>query len=104
MKKILYVSLAFAMVFAGCKKSSDNSAAPATPVTPTITVEKKNRAILFDFSEDWCPPCGAYGGPAFDSCISLEVNTMSLMKVYTTSNVSSLNCSSWYCIKNRLCC
>ena len=59
----------------------------------SLTVEQKNRGILFDFSETWCPPCGAYGGPAFDSILFNEGTLLTAMKIYGSSTPSSLNSS-----------
>lgn len=62
----------------------------AVPVA-AVAVEHKNRALLIDFSETWCPPCGSYGGPAFDSLLYLEDTKITMMKVYGSSNPSTLN-------------
>lgn len=59
----------------------------------SLIVEQKNRGILFDFSETWCPPCGAYGGPAFDSILFNEGTLLTAMKIYGSSTPSSLNSS-----------
>jgi len=75
------------------KCTSEKTRTVNVPIS-IVPVEEKNRAMLFDFSEDWCPPCGAYGGPAFDACMALEENTISLMKIYSSSNNSALNCSA----------
>ncbi|GEM_PF-2137648 len=56
-----------------------------------VPVESKNRALLIDFSETWCPPCGAYGGPGFDSCLVLEGAKISALRVYGSSSPASLN-------------
>jgi len=59
----------------------------------SLIVEQKNRGILLDFSETWCPPCGAYGGPAFDSILFQEGTLLTAMKIYGSSSPSSLNSS-----------
>ena len=78
-----------------CKKS--NSAEPAkTVVTPADTnlyVEKLNRAAVVYFGEDWCPPCGTYGGPTLDSCLNKESTLLTGIKVNGSSNNTSLNCA-----------
>ncbi len=71
MKKLLAFAAIVAISFMGCKKDDDNSGTP-TGGGGTLTVEKKNRPLLIDFSEDWCGPCGSNGGPAFDSLLSYE--------------------------------
>ncbi len=59
----------------------------------SLIVEQKNRGILFDFSETWCPPCGAYGGPAFDSILFNEGTLLTGMKIYGSSTPATLNSS-----------
>ncbi len=90
MKKISITLIALiAILFASCSKSD------STATTPTdnggLVVEKKNKALLLEFSETWCPPCGSYGVPAFDTCLSLEGNTISMMKVCASSTPSTFN-------------
>ena len=90
MKKLLIIACAFTLMFGACKKndSSDTGSGGST----TLTVQKVNKAMLFDFSETWCPPCGAYGGPSFDSClVGMEISKISLMKVYGSSTPSTFN-------------
>lgn len=87
MKNILLASFICVFTFTGCKKDKDS----ADPVIPGLSVEEKNQAILLDFSETWCPPCGSHGGPAFDSCLAHEGSVISAMKVYASSSPSSLN-------------
>ncbi|MFI5221389.1 MAG: hypothetical protein ACHQK8_03615, partial [Bacteroidia bacterium] len=60
-------------------------------VDSTFTVEKKNRAILIEFSETWAGPCGTYGVPSFDTCFDLEGNVISIMKVCVSSTPSTMN-------------
>ncbi|MBL7923857.1 MAG: Omp28-related outer membrane protein [Bacteroidia bacterium] len=95
MKKLLAVVAIVALAFVSCKKDGDdNGGSGSTGGTGgTLTVEKKNRGILLDFSETWCPPCGAYGGPSFDSCMTQEGSVITLMKVYGSSTPASLNAS-----------
>ena len=90
MKKIIYSLLALTLLIGGsCKKKSEEVVPEETP----IVVEKVNRAAYFHFSEDWCGPCGAYGGPTFDSCVkTLEGNLITCMKVYQSSNNTALEC------------
>ena len=56
-----------------------------------LLVEQKNRGILIDFSETWCPPCGSSGGPGFDSSLYLEGTSISAMKVYGSSSPATMN-------------
>lgn len=81
-----------AIGFISCKKD-DNAADPGSGGTggTALTVEKVNKALLIDFSEDWCGPCGDNGGPAFDSLLSYESSKINAIKVYTSSNNSALN-------------
>lgn len=94
MKKILLLIAISGLLFNACKKS--DSAAPAktvvTPVDTTLSVEKKNRAAVIYFGEDWCPPCGSYGGPTLDSCLIKEGTLLTGIKVNGSSNNTSLNC------------
>ena len=54
-------------------------------------IEQVNRAAYMHFTEDWCPPCGKYGGPTFDSCVkTLEGSKITCMKVYEGSNNNTL--------------
>jgi hypothetical protein len=88
MKKLFAILAIAAIGFTSCKK--DKNEAPAS----SLSVEKTNRALLIDFSEDWCGPCGSNGGPAFDSLLSYESSQLNAIKVYTGSNTSSLNWST----------
>ena len=89
MKKILAIAAIVAVGFTSCKKDKEET--PSSGGGSSLTVEEKNRGILIDFSETWCPPCGAYGGPAFDSCLSIESSKITAIKVYGSSSPSSLN-------------
>ncbi len=96
MKKLItMLSVAAVLAFAGCSKDDDNSSGSGNGSGNNppagLTVEKKNRGVLIDFSEDWCPPCGSYGGPSFDSCLTQEGTLISALKVYGSSNNSALN-------------
>ncbi|MBL0096050.1 MAG: Omp28-related outer membrane protein [Bacteroidetes bacterium] len=93
MKKLLAFVAIVAISFMGCKKDDDNSGTP-TGGGGTLTVEKKNRPLLIDFSEDWCGPCGSNGGPAFDSLLSYEGSMLTAIKVYSGSNNAALNWST----------
>lgn len=90
MKKLFAILSVAAVVLASCGKDDDNGTGGGTG-SGSLTVEKKNRGILIDFSETWCPPCGSSGGPGFDSCLYLEGTTISAMKVYGSSSPSSMN-------------
>lgn len=90
MKKIFAVLAIAAIGLASCNKD-DNNDNGGGGSTGGLTVEKKNRAILLDFSETWCPPCGSYGGPSFDSCLTQEGSVITAMKVYGSSTPSSMN-------------
>ena len=93
MKKLLALMAVAAIAFGSCKKDDDNSSSNGGGGNAGLTVEKKNRALLIDFSETWCPPCGSYGGPSFDSCMSLEGGDLTMMKVYASSSPSTMNSS-----------
>lgn len=113
MKKIILLLAIGSMAILGCKKTSlDNEIVVADPILGCTDpnslnykadatqddgtcqyIEQKNRAILLDFSETWCPPCGAYGGPSFDSCLFMENSVITAMKVYESSSPASMNCS-----------
>jgi hypothetical protein len=90
MKKLLTLALLVATTFLSCKKDDDAPSTSSSGST-TLTVERKNRALLIDFSETWCPPCGTSGGPSFDSCLSQEGSLISCVKVYESSTPASLN-------------
>lgn len=107
MKKIVFI-LSIALISLGaCKKKADEKiAVPGCMDESSLTfnadateddgsceyIEKVNRAAYIHFTEDWCGPCGAYGGPTFDSCVKvLEGSNISCMKVYESSNVSAMN-------------
>jgi hypothetical protein len=95
MKKLLALLCFAAIAFAACNKDDDDdnngSGGNNPPPPPELVVEKKNFAALIDFSEDWCPPCGSYGGPTFDSALSQEGIILTGIKVYGSSNNTSLN-------------
>jgi hypothetical protein len=94
MKKVLALMAIVAVTFLSCSKDDSNDNGGSGTTGGGLTVEKKNRALLIDFSEDWCPPCGSNGGPAFDSLLSYEGNSLNAIKVYTGSNNSSLDWST----------
>lgn len=85
MKKLFVFTALLAIAFTGCKKDSSEPAATSGGTT-TLTVEKKNRALLMDFTATWCGPCGQYGGPSFDGALAQEGITLAAMKVYATSS------------------
>lgn len=89
MKKILLLLAVAAVAFSSCSKDDDNGGSGSG--SASLTVEQKNRAILIDFSETWCPPCGSSGGPGFDSSLSIEGSKITAMKVYGSSSPSSMN-------------
>lgn len=94
MKKYFILLPVIAFLLSACKKESETTPAANTGNSSNgLVTEKKNRALLIDFSEDWCPPCGNAGGPAFDSLRWYEGNLLNLVKVYGTSNNPDLNCS-----------
>lgn len=92
-KHLLIIFMA-SITFFACKKESNDTVdgmGENTPPPPGLTVEKKNIALLADFSEDWCAPCGAYGSPAFDSALSQEGLLLTGLKIYSSSNTNGLN-------------
>ena len=89
MKKLVTILVITIIAITSCKKDKEET--PSSGGGSSLTVEEKNRGILIDFSETWCPPCGAYGGPAFDSCLSIESSKITAIKVYGSSSPSSLN-------------
>jgi hypothetical protein len=93
MKKIFAIMAIVAIGFTSCKKDDDNGSGSGSAGGGSLTVEQKNRGLLIDFSETWCPPCGAYGGPGFDSCLTMEGSKITAIKVYGSSTPSSLNSS-----------
>lgn len=107
MKKIFFI-LSIALISLGaCKKKADETiTVPGCMDVNSYTfnseateddgscqyVEQVNRAAYFHFTEDWCGPCGLYGGPAFDSIVkTIDGTTLTSMKIYRSSNVSQLN-------------
>jgi hypothetical protein len=94
MKNLVALLALSCILFAGCKKDDDNNPEPSTPAPGnSFTVEKKNMAAIVYFGEDWCPPCGAYGGPTMDSCLKEEGSKLTAIKVNSSSNNQSLNWS-----------
>ncbi len=91
MKKLVLALACVSILFNACKK---DDTAPSSSGSTTLTVEKKNRAAVIYFGEDWCPPCGTYGGPTLDSCLKQEGTLLTGMKINTSSNNSSLNWST----------
>jgi hypothetical protein len=91
MKKLVLALACVSILFNACKK---DDTAPASGGSTTLSVEKMNRAALIYFGEDWCPPCGSYGGPTLDSCLKQEGTLLTGMKINTSSNNSSLNWST----------
>lgn len=88
MKKLVLALACVSILFNACKK---DDTAPASSGSTTLTVEKKNRAAVIYFGEDWCPPCGSNGGPTLDSCLKQEGTLLTGLKINTSSNNSSLN-------------
>jgi hypothetical protein len=95
MKKIFALMAIAAVGFIACNKDDDESPAPATGGggATSFTVEKKNRAAVIYFGEDWCPPCGTSGGPTLDSLLKGEGSLLTGIKINGSSNNSSLNWS-----------
>jgi hypothetical protein len=91
MKKLVLALACVSILFNACKK---DDTAPSSGGSTTLSVEKKNRAAVIYFGEDWCPPCGTYGGPTLDSCLKQEGTLLTGMKINTSSNNSSLNWST----------
>lgn len=91
MKKLVLALACVSILLNACKK---DDTAPASGGSTSLTVEKKNRAAVIYFGEDWCPPCGTYGGPTLDSCLKQEGTLLTGMKINTSSNNSSLNWST----------
>ena len=105
MKKLIFI-LSIAIISIGaCKKKTEdpilgctdasalNFSSEATEDDGSCTyIEQTNRAAYIHFTEDWCGPCGKYGGPTFDSCVKvLEGGSITCMKVYESSNNNALN-------------
>jgi len=88
MKKLVLALACVSIFINACKK---DDTAPAATGSTTLTVEKKNRAAVIYFGEDWCPPCGSYGGPTLDSCLKQEGTLLTGMKINTSSNNTALN-------------
>lgn len=70
MKKVTYLSLvvlAFsALMLNGCGKKKT-----VDPNKPTgITVPQEQKSLFFDLTATWCPPCGAWGIPTFESAVA----------------------------------
>lgn len=95
MKKIFALMAIAAIGFVACNKDDDESPAPSTGggSTTSFTVEKKNRAVVIYFGEDWCPPCGSNGGPTLDSLLKGEGSLLTGIKINGSSNNTSLNWS-----------
>jgi len=67
MKKLLLLTLISASVVGimqSCKKETTSTTEAA------LTVEAKQRSLLFYATATWCGPCGATGGPLFKSVIA----------------------------------
>ena len=56
------VMIGLSLTFTACKKDESKTDGGNNNGTPTVTQEQK--ATLFYFGGNWCPPCGAYGKPA----------------------------------------
>jgi hypothetical protein len=91
MKKLVLALACASVLFNACKK---DEVLPSSGGSTSLTVEKKNRAAVIYFGEDWCPPCGTNGGPTLDSCLKQEGTLLTGMKINTSSNNSSLNWST----------
>jgi hypothetical protein len=67
MKKLLLLTLISASaigVMQSCKKETTSTTEAA------LTVEAKQRSLLFYATATWCGPCGATGGPLFKSVLA----------------------------------
>jgi hypothetical protein len=95
MKKIFTLFLISSVLFVACSKDDDstpNDNNNPPPPSNELTVQKKNRAAIIYFGEDWCPPCGSYGGPTLDSLLEREEgDLLTGIKINRSSNNSSLN-------------
>ncbi len=95
MKNLYALILASTVLFAACSKSDDSTPVNNPPPSNELTVQKKNRAVIVYFGEDWCPPCGSYGGPTLDALLAAEEgDKLTGLKINTSSNNSSLNWST----------
>ncbi len=88
MKKLLLILAVLPIAFSACKKDDTTTTSGGS----SFTVEKKNRAAVIYFGEDWCPPCGSYGGPTLDSCLAQEGTLLTGIKL-NGSSAAALNCS-----------
>jgi hypothetical protein len=88
MKKLLFILALVPLTFTACKKDDTTTSEGGTTVP--FTVEKKNRAAVIYFGEDWCPPCGSYGGPTLDSCLLKEGTLLTGIKM-NGSSAAALN-------------
>lgn len=75
----------------GCKKKDTTTTPPLN--TPTVlTVKEENKALLLDFSETWCPPCGSYAVPSFDKIVTdLENTTVCCVSIASSSTPADFN-------------
>jgi hypothetical protein len=89
MKKLLTLALLVATTFLSCKKDDDEPVAGSG--SSSLTVEKKNKALVIYFGEDWCGPCGSAGGPSLDTALSQEGISLTGLKINSDSNNDTLN-------------
>jgi len=82
-KLILLSSVAGLLIFAaGCKKDKveDTNGGSTGGGTAALVVEKTQRGFVGYVGATWCPPCGAYGGPAYKA----------MTEKFTTDQMASL--------------
>jgi hypothetical protein len=57
MKKILFLMIGLALVFASCNKEDDDT------TDKGIVVKKEQWAMAINYTATWCGPCGSWGAP-----------------------------------------
>ena len=57
-----------------------------------MAYEHKNKALIVDYTETWCPTCGSYGGPTLDDLVTnKECTSASVIKACQASLPVSFN-------------
>jgi hypothetical protein len=64
MKKLLLIPVALMLVLTSCKKETTE------PGTEMNTVSTQYKAFIVEFTATWCPYCGTYGYPAWESTLT----------------------------------